>query len=131
MVCSQHRPTTAGEAIASVVENALETVPCAAVFGAHPDRHTARMISRFNPPVWIVAFSREPAVCQGLSFSYGTRAVELKDDPENWSDVARQWLREHEVPGRVAMLVAGPSSRNKDANHRIEFLRVGEKTNKA
>jgi hypothetical protein len=28
------------------------------------------------------------------------------------------------------MLVAGPSPRNPDANHRIEFLRVGEKTKK-
>ena len=27
--------------------------------------------------------------------------------------------------GRIAMLVAGPSARNPDANHRIEFLRVG------
>ncbi len=28
------------------------------------------------------------------------------------------------------MLVAGPSTRNPDANHRIEFLRVGEKLEK-
>ncbi|MCX6912818.1 MAG: pyruvate kinase [Verrucomicrobia bacterium] len=130
MLSSQHQPATAAEAIASVVEHALETVPCAAVFVPTRTGTTARMISRFNPTVWIVSLSRDAAVCQGLAFSYGTYPVQIAEDPENWSDFARQWLREHQVPGPVAMLVAGPSLRNPDANHRIEFLRVGEKTEK-
>ena len=123
---SQHQPTTAAEAIASVVEHALETVPCAAVFVPTRTGTTARMISRFNPAVWIVALSRDAAVCQGLAFSYGVHPVQLAEEPENWRDFARNWLREHQVPGAIAMLVAGPSTRNPDANHRIEFLRVGE-----
>jgi pyruvate kinase len=120
-----HQPATAAEAIAVVVEHALETVPCAAVFVPTRTGTTARMISRFNPAVWIVALSREAAVCQGLTFSYGVHAEQLAEDPENWRDFARQWLREQQVPGAVAMLVAGPSPRHPDANHRIEFLRVG------
>jgi pyruvate kinase len=128
MLSSQHRPATAAEAIASVVEHALETVPCAAVFVPTRTGTTVRMISRFNPAVWIVALSRDAVVCQGLAFSYGTHPIQLTEDPENWCDFARQWLREHQLPGPVAMLVAGPSTRNPDANYRIEFLRVGEKT---
>ncbi len=127
---NQHQSTTAAEAIASVVENALETVPCAAVFVPTRTGTTARMISRFNPPVWIVALSRDAAVCQGLAFSYGTHPVELAADPESWDDFVRRWLREYQVPGPVAMLVAGPSTRNPDANHRIEFLRVGDRAQK-
>lgn len=127
---NQHQPATAAEAIASVVENALETVPCAAVFVPTRTGTTARMISRFNPSVWIVALSRDAAVCQGLAFSYGTHPVELAEDPESWDDFVRRWLREYQVPGPVAMLVAGPSTRNPDANHRIEFLRVGDRTQK-
>jgi len=42
------RPTTAATAIASVVEHALETVPCAAVFVPTRSGTTARMISRFS-----------------------------------------------------------------------------------
>jgi pyruvate kinase len=122
----QHQPDTAAEAIAAVVEHALDTVPCAAVFVPTQTGTTARMISRFNPPVWIVALSRDAAVCQGLAFSYGVHADQLAEDPENWRDFARNWLREHQLPGAVAMLVAGPSPRNPDANHRIEFMRVGE-----
>ncbi|MCY2988398.1 MAG: pyruvate kinase [Planctomycetota bacterium] len=123
---SQHPSTTAAEAIASVVEHALETVPCAAVFVPTRTGTTARMISRFNPAVWIVALSRDAAVCQGLAFSYGVHADQLAEDPENWRDFARNWLREHQLPGAVAMLVAGPSPRNPDANHRLEFMRVGD-----
>jgi pyruvate kinase len=130
MLSSQHKPATAAEAIASVVEHALETVPCAAVFVPTRTGTTARMISRFNPAVWIVPLSRDAAVCQGLAFSYGTYPVQLTEDPENWAAFARQWLREHQLPGPVAMLVAGPSTRNPDANHRIEFLRVGGKPEK-
>ncbi|MEI7936806.1 MAG: pyruvate kinase [Verrucomicrobiota bacterium] len=130
MLSSQHKPATAAEAIASVVEHALETVPCAAVFVPTRTGTTARMISRFNPAVWIVALSRDAVVCQGLAFSYGTYPVQIAEDPANWSDFARQWLREHQVPGPVAMLVAGPSARNPDANHRIEFLRVGKQEEK-
>ncbi len=130
-MANQHRPATAAEAIASVVENALETVPCAAVFVPTRTGTTARMISRFNPPVWIVALSRDAAVCQGLAFSYGVQAVQLVEEPDDWRDFARNWLREHQVPGAVAMLVAGPSTRNPNANHRLEFLRVGDNVSPA
>ena len=122
----QTRPTTAAEAIAEVVENALNTVPCAGVFVPTRTGTTARMISRFNPPVWVIALSSDPAVCQGLAFSYGVHPVELAEDPENWRGFAKEWLREHQVPGAVAMLVAGPSARHPEANHRLEFLRVGD-----
>lgn len=118
-------PATATEAIAAVVEHALDTVPCAAVFVPTKSGATARMISRFNPAVWNVALSRDEAVCQGLAFSYGVHPVQLADDPENWRDFARDWLQKNQLPGAVAMLVAGPSSRNPDSNHRLEFLRVG------
>jgi pyruvate kinase len=126
---SRHnQPATAAEAIASVVEHALETVPCAAVFVPTRTGTTARMISRFKPGVWVAALSRDPAVCQGLAFSYGVHSVQLADEPDNWRNFARGWLRTQQVPGSVAMLVAGPSMRNPDANHRIEFMRVGEQS---
>ena len=66
--CPQAKPSSAVEAFARVIEHTLYTLPCAAVFVPTRTGTTARMISRFNPPVWIVALSRDPAVCQGLSF---------------------------------------------------------------
>jgi pyruvate kinase len=114
------------EAVASVVEHALETVPSAAVFVPTRTGTTARMISRFKPDVWIVAVGSDPAVCQNLSFSYGVCAVQVPQDPENWQAFVRDWLAAHHLPGNTAMMVGGPSARDPGANHRLEFLRIGQ-----
>jgi pyruvate kinase len=121
----QRPPTTAAEAMASVVEHALATVPCAAVFVPTRSGNTARMISRVKPAVWVAAPCADPVACQGLAFSYGVQPIDCSADPDNWRDFAAHWRREHQLPGDIAMLVAGPSARNPDANHRVEFLRLG------
>jgi len=120
------RPTaTAAEKIASVVEHALETVSCAAILAPTRSGATARMISRFKPSPWIVSPSENPATCQGLVFSYGVQPIEVDREPDDWRDFARRWLRDQQITGDIAMLVAGPSQRSPDASHRIEFLQVG------
>ena len=116
--------TTVPEAVALVVENALGTVPCAGVVVPTRMGTTARMISRFKPPVWIFAVSPEANACQNLAFSYGVQPLFVKEDPKDWTDFSRECLANHQVSGKVAMLAAGPSSRNPDANHRLEFLRL-------
>jgi pyruvate kinase len=118
-------PSTAADAIASVVEAALDIVACAAVFVPTHTGTTARMISRLNPSQWIVALSRDPTVCQGLVFSYGVEPVQLVEDANNWREFARTWLQGHQIPGHVALLVAGPSTLNPEDNYRLEFLHVG------
>jgi pyruvate kinase len=126
-ISAGRRPTAAAEAIASVVENALSTVACAAIFVPSRTGTTPRMISRFNPAVWIVAVSRDEQVCQNLAFSYGVHPMHVTSQPDNWNAFGRQWVREHGIPGTLAMLVAGPSTQNPGDNYRLEFLRV-EKT---
>jgi pyruvate kinase len=117
-------PSNAAEAAGVLVEHALQTIPCNCIFVPTDTGATARMISRFNPPVNIVAVCHHASTCQGLMFSYGVFPVELGEDPDNWSDFARRWLAEYKVPGNLAMLVAGPTKRNPNDNHRLEFLRV-------
>lgn len=112
--------------ITAVVEQALATVPCAVVFVPTVTGTTARWLSRYNPPVWMIALSPDADVCQHLAFSYGVHAVQLPEEPDNWRVFARDWLREHGLPGDLAMLAAGPSARNPHANHRLEFLRLAD-----
>ena len=52
--------------------------------------------------------------------------VEQASEPEDWNRLAASWLREHDVSGPTAMLVAGPSPRHPAANHRIEFMRLDQ-----
>ncbi len=123
----QKKASTVAEAMASVVEHALETVPCAAVVVPTHSGTTARMISRFKPSAWIAAVSQNPAVCQALVFSYGVAPTLVDHEPENWRDFAARWMREQKVPGAIAMLAAGPSDQHPEANYRIEFMPVGER----
>ena len=118
------RPSNPSEAMAVVVERALETSPCAAVFVPTSSGGTARMISRFKPTKWIVAVATDEAVARALQFSYGVEPVIVADEPESWRDFANVWLKEQLTNGTGALLVAASSPRHPDANHRIEFLRV-------
>ena len=123
-----HRPETAAEGIATVVEHALGTVPCDAVMVPTRSGSTARMIARFKLPVWTVAVSADAAVCQGLAFSYGVQALDIPSEPDDWREFAAAWARGHGLDARRAMLVAGPSAKHPDANYRIEFMRLADRS---
>jgi pyruvate kinase len=120
----QQAAITGGDRMASLVEHALDTVPCEALLVPTRGGTTARAISRCKPPVWIIAPSRDPAVCQGLAFSYGVHPVDLVEEPDDWRQWIARWLRKHGVAAKRVMLVAGPSARNPNANHRIELMRL-------
>jgi pyruvate kinase len=111
--------------MASLVEHALDTVPCDAVLVPTRGGTTARAISRCKPAVWIVAPSADPVACQGLAFSYGVHPIDLAEEPADWREFAARWLSEHRIPADRMMLVAGPSPRNPNASHRLEFMSLG------
>jgi len=124
-IANRSLPDTAPEAIAELIEHALDMVPCAAIFVPTRTGTTARMISRFNPPVWVVAVSEDAVMCQGLAFAYGVHAVHVETYPENWSEFVRTWLAERAITGRMAMLVTGPHDRDLDADYQIQFMYIG------
>ncbi len=116
--------------MASVVEHALDTVPCDVALVPTRGGTTARAISRCKPPVWIVAPSSDPAVCQGLAFSYGVHPVDLADEPAEWREFAERWLPEHGLTAVRLLLVAGPSPRNPNASQRIELMQLSIRAQK-
>ena len=116
--------TTPSDRMAALVENALETVPSDLVLVPTRGGSTARLISRNKPAVWVVAPSIDPAVCQGLAFSYGIHPVDLSEGHVDWSTFASQWLNAHKIPADRVLLVAGPSRHNPTANHRLELIRL-------
>lgn len=111
-----------GDRVASLVEHALDMIPCDMLLVPTRGGTTARVISRCKASVWILAPSSDPAACQGLAFSYGVYPLDLSEEPDDWRAFAGQWMRDHGVAGDNVMLVAGPSTRNPKANHRIELM---------
>jgi pyruvate kinase len=107
---------------AMLVERALEIAPCDAVLVPTRDGITARAVARWRAPVWVVAGGPEPAVMQGLAFSYGVHPVDLDEEPDNWRGYAQRLLSELGLPCKQVLLVAGPSPRNPEANQRLELM---------
>jgi pyruvate kinase len=107
---------------AMLVDRALELAPCDAVLVPSRDESTARAVARWRAPVWVVAAGPEPAVMQGLSFSYGVHPVDLAEEPPSWRGYARRLLSELGLPCKRVLLVAGPSPWNPEANQRLELM---------
>ncbi len=108
--------------IALSVEANLEYALPAAVFVPTRGGDTARSITRFRLPAWIVAVSSLDSTCQGLQFSYGVYPVCEPDHPEEWKSYIREWLARNGVEGSLVLLTEGPSSKHPESNHRLEII---------
>ena len=84
--------------------------------------HTARMISRFKLPVWIVAASPEEATCHGLQFSYGVHPVYEPEPSGDGTTFARLWVQSEGLADGLVVLTEGPSRGNPEANYRLEII---------
>jgi pyruvate kinase len=112
--------------IAIGVEECLDYVTPAAVFVPTHGGGAARSIARFRFPVWTVAVSSREETCQNLQFSSGIYPVCEREHPEQWTDYVRQWVRDHELAGKLAFLTEGPSSKHPETNHRMEIIELIE-----
>ena len=104
------------------VETMVEHVAPACVLVPSLSGETARSITRFRLPVWIVAVSDSEKTCQQLLFSYGVWPFHEPEPPEDWKPYARECLESHDLEGHLVVLSTGPSPKHPEANHRIEIL---------
>jgi pyruvate kinase len=110
--------------IAIAVEASLEHASPAAVFTPTHSGATARSLSLFRLPVWIIAISSNEPTCQGLVFSSGVYPVYNDDHPRDYSPFVRAWLKEHAIEGDIAVLTEGPSVKHPGTNHRMEIIEL-------
>jgi len=104
----------------SVVERLTPTV----VIAPTDSGATARCMSRFRPPMWIVAPSRSGTTCQELQFSYGVYPVHVPDNPPSWEAFARDWLAKHNLAKGLAILTHGLPAPRGGTNH-MEIIDFG------
>ncbi len=83
---------------------------------------TARNVTRFRLPVWVVAVSPNEATCMALQFSYGVHPKHEPNHPENWNIFARKWMESNAVEGDMVLLTEGPSATHPEANNRMEII---------
>ena len=106
------------------VEAVIAASPPAVVVVPTRSGTTARAIARFRLPVWIAAPTDGANVVRHLQFTYGIEPVSMPQLPAEWTDFTRDLVRAEQLPGRVALLVQGPSPANPNANHRMEILQL-------
>jgi len=115
------------DVIALSVERTHEHISPAAVFVPTLTGATARSISRFRLPVWIIAVSSQEQTCQRLQFSYGVYPVHEPDHPDDWNGYIRAWLDNDGVEGTIVILTEGPSAKHPGANNRMEIIDLTRK----
>jgi pyruvate kinase len=109
--------------IAVSIENLLENIDSpAAVLTPTASGYTARSITRFRLPVWILAVSPSHKTCQELQFSYGVWAIEENAHPEDWTDYANTFAKSHQLAGKCILQTEGPSPAHPTTNNKIEFI---------
>lgn len=116
--------TRVEEIIASNVVTAVERLGTACVVTPTESGASARRISRFHLPAWIVALSPHEPTCQKLLFSYGVYPVNTGSDPRDWPTITREILKREKLWDGPVVLTQGPSRENPGATNRMEILQL-------
>jgi pyruvate kinase len=104
------------------VETVLRYADPVAVFVPTHGGDTARSITRLRLPAWIIAVTSAESTCQGLQFSSGVYPVCETEHPENWSSYVSEWIKNHGMEGKLAVVTEGPSRLHPDSNNRLEIV---------
>jgi pyruvate kinase len=108
------------------VHQAVKRLPTVAILTPTHSGSTARRITRFRLPVWIVAMSTHESTCQALQFSYGVHPVYETDFQTHWEDYARRWLQQQGVTQGLAVLAQGPSSQHRSGTNDMRVIDLGQ-----
>jgi len=110
------------DVIALGVATTLDRITPDAVVVPTRSGATARRITRFRLPVWIVGVSSDEKVCRGLCFSYGVYAIHEPDHPTAWRPWIRAFFEDQQIPGKLVVLTEGPSRKHPERNNRMEII---------
>jgi len=110
------------DVIASGVKSAIERIETTAIIVPTRSGMTARNISRYRLPVWIIAVTSQKETAQDLIFSYGVLPIIEPDHPGDWKKWIAEQFRQLEISGGMVILTEGPSAKYPDRNNRMEII---------
>ncbi len=87
---------------------------------------TARRLSRFRLPVWILGVSQSEKTCRELIFSHGVFPVHEPVHPPEWTDRARDYALKYNLQGECIIQTEGPSPEKPHRNHKMEIITLRE-----
>jgi pyruvate kinase len=99
-----------------------QTLNPAIVFVPSASGETARRITRFRLPQWIIAVCFNEKSCQRLQFSYGVFPIMANSNPDSWPKFAQQWLEEHELDGDLVLVIEGDNTKKAGDTTRLDII---------
>ncbi|ADW19383.1 pyruvate kinase [Desulfobulbus propionicus DSM 2032] len=87
---------------------------------------TARRLSRYKLPTWVLAVSANKKTCRELLFSYGVFPLYEINHPADWTDFARDYALKYNLKGSCIIQTEGPSPENPHRNHKMEIIDLRE-----
>ncbi len=115
---------TGVDLIALSVDRIASRMDTAAVFCPTDSGATARRITRFRLPCWIIAPSPRGKTCRELLFSFGVVPVPKRKKPSRWSPAVKNWVKEFGLSGSAAIVTEGPSMEHPDMDLRLEIIEL-------
>ncbi|MCL1980307.1 MAG: pyruvate kinase [Proteobacteria bacterium] len=113
--------------IAASVNNIVNQAGTVAAILAPSDSGlTARRLSRYRLPTWVLAVSSNKKTCRELLFSYGVFPVYELNHPADWTDYARDYALKYHLAGSCIIQTEGPSPEDPNRNHKIELIDLRE-----
>jgi len=110
--------------IALSIDNMVDKINTAVVFCPTDSGATARNVTRFRLPCWIIAPSTSMKTCMDLLFSFGVCPDLRKDKPVHWSGHVKKYVREFGLEGDSALVTEGPSKMHPEMDHRLEIVKL-------
>jgi len=109
--------------IAASIENILAKIDSpAAILTPTASGYTARSLTRFRLPIWILAVSGSEKVCRELMFSYGVQPILDAEHPRDWTTHARRYAAAYNLEGSCIIQTEGPSPDRPSVNHKMELI---------
>ena len=116
---------SAVDLIAVSIENILAKIDTpAAILSPTASGFTARNLTRFRLPVWILAVSSVKKTCRELAFSYGVHPILEMEHPDDWTDHARDYAKIYNLEGSCIIQTEGPSPDHPETNHKMEIINL-------
>lgn len=83
---------------------------------------TARRVTRFRLPQWIIAVCLDEKTCQRLQFMHGIYPVHVTANPPSWPHYAQNWLAEHELDGDLVLVIEGSGTIKAGDTTRLDII---------
>jgi pyruvate kinase len=113
---------TKDDLISFNIFQSAQTLKPAIVFVPSASGATARRITRFRLPQWIIAVSLNENTCQKLQFTYGIYPEYVETNPISWPHYAQSWLARHNLAGDLILVIEGAGTAQLGDTTRLDII---------